>query len=675
MRVTKEEIEAIKQGHDLRAVVESYGVRLKKKGKNYVGLCPFHQERTPSFTVNPKAHLWHCFGCGAGGDVIGFVCKKEGIGFREAIEKLSNGRGQKTESSIQHKGTERSKPATGNSQPHSPVSRTHPFGLAQGKPFGLAQGKLLNRVVSFYHQSFCEDVRALEYLKSRGITDQGIFADFRIGYSNGTLLNTIPDEGEIREALKEIGVLNDKGNEFFYGCVVVPIFDENQDCVGLYGRRIVDGVPYLLSRTFLDKCNVGMPQAADKNIKEGMSLPLSNVEIRTAGSRSGEGDKVNHLSLPGPRRGVFNYQAAKRSKTLILTESIIDALTLYNAGFRDVIPCYGVHGLSADHLALFSRYQTREVYLCFDRDDAGEQGAGRIAGQLRDKGIDPYLIVLPALASGEKTDINSFFLSTPDAPLIFERLLKEANPRAGIRSDKMVKQEQRGYERTDTGFVVQYGERRYEVRGITREGVKLKTTIKAIMQGTEDTGQRKRFHLDTVDLYSNRSRLFFAKACAVLFSEKEELITEDITKLIDLAEDWRPEAQEKDPLPQMTVGEQEEALAFLKDPALCDRVIEDLETIGFTGEEANKLMGYIAATSRRLDEPLSILIQSRSAAGKSALQDAILMLIPSEDHVRYTRLTGQALFYKEQDSLCHKLLAIEGNNGGQVFYFGIFVGL
>lgn len=73
---------------------------------------------------------------------------------------------------------------------------------------------------------------------SRGITDNSIFADFQIGYSNGTLLNTIPDEGDILDSLKEIGILNDKGNEMFYGCAVFPVFDENKDCVGLYGRKI-----------------------------------------------------------------------------------------------------------------------------------------------------------------------------------------------------------------------------------------------------------------------------------------------------------------------------------------------------------------------------------------------------------------------------------------------------
>ncbi len=89
MQISKKEIESVKRSYELAAVIESYGVKLTKKGSNYVGLCPFHKEKTPSFTVNPKTNLYHCFGCNAGGDVIGFVTKKEGIGFREAYEKLN----------------------------------------------------------------------------------------------------------------------------------------------------------------------------------------------------------------------------------------------------------------------------------------------------------------------------------------------------------------------------------------------------------------------------------------------------------------------------------------------------------------------------------------------------------------------------------------------------------
>jgi DNA primase len=595
LRVSKADIEAIKKEHDLKAVIESYGVKLRKKGGNYVGLCPFHKEKTPSFTVNPKTNLYHCFGCDAGGDVIGFVTKQEGIGFREAFEKLSgNGKNGK-------KPQPQKAPSPLTAVPVQPVNRT----------------RLLNRVASFYHKSFCEDPRAMEYLKSRGITDNAVFADFQIGFSNGTLLNTIPEEGDILDALKQTGILNDKGHEMFYGSVVFPVFDENRDCVGLYGRRITEG-------------------------------------------------ETAHLYLPGPRKGVLNFQAAKRSRSIILTESIIDALTLYNAGFKDVIPCYGVNGFTEDHLSLFTRYQTKEVHICFDRDEAGEQGSKRIREQLKEKGMEAYTVQLPASSSGEKVDVNSFFL-TADAALIFERLLKESNPRASIRSDKALKYEQRHYEKTETGFVVQYEQRQYEVRGINKDSVKLRATIKAVAgaSGSPSGGMRQRFHLDTVDLYSNRSRSLYAKACAVLFSETEEIVTEDMTRLIDMAESWQPDNEAKQPVQKMTKTEEDEALDFLKSPSLFNRILSDFETIGLTGEDGNKLMGYIAATSRKLDEPLSVLIQSRSAAGKSTLQDAIVMLIPVEDYIKYTRLTGQALFYKEEDSLVHKLLAIEEEHGAR----------
>ena len=622
MRINKTDIEAIKRTHDLKAVIESYGVSLKKKGANYVGLCPFHKEKTPSFTVNPKTNLYHCFGCNAGGDVIGFVTKKENIGFREAFERLNNnGSSQRSAVSKQHKDK-------GNGKSITPLPPASPLSL-RGDKRGVTPSRLLNRVVSFYHKSFCEDQRAMEYLKARGITDNSIFADFQIGYSNGTLLNTIPDEGDIMDALKQTGILNDKGREMFYGSVVFPVFDENKDCVGLYGRKIADGDPA-------------------------------------------------HLYLPGQRKGVFNHQAAKRSKSIILTESIIDALTLYNAGFKDVIPCYGVNGLTEDHLSLFTRHQTKEIYICFDRDDAGEQGAERIREQLKEKSIEPYIVHLPVIPdTQDKIDINSFFSFdlAQDKPLndnaasIFERLIKDSNPRSTIRSDKEIKHEQKFYEKTDTGFTIQYGERRYELKGITKEGVKLKATIKAIKLSVDSAIRNPhsaiRFHLDTVDLYSNRSRLFFAKACAVLFTEKEELITEDITRLIDLCESWKPANAETTPIQRMTKTEEEEALEFLKDASLFNCILSDLETIGITGEEPNKLMSYIAATSRKLEEPLSILIQSRSAAGKSTLQDAIIMLIPNEDYIKYTRLTGQALFYKEEDSLIHKLLCIEEEHGAR----------
>ena len=128
---------------------------------------------------------------------------------------------------------------------------------------------------------------------------------------------------------------------------------------------------------------------------------------------------------------------------------------------------------------------------------------------------------------------------------------------------------------------------------------------------SEDITGNAPFELTTIDLYSSRSRHWFAKLCADIFAE----------------------------------------------------LLADFNTLGVTGEEINKLVGYLAATSRKLAAPLSVLIQSRSAAGKSTLQDAILSLIPDEEYTKYTRITDQALFYKAEDSLVNKILAIEEAEG------------
>jgi len=117
--------------------------------------------------------------------------------------------------------------------------------------------------------------------------------------------------------------------------------------------------------------------------------------------------------------------------------------------------------------------------------------------------------------------------------------------------------------------------------------------------------------------------------------------------------------------------EEAEALAFLQRPDLLDQVVADLTAVGYAGEEANKLLGYLACTSRKLDDPLSVLIQSRSAAGKSFLAEVLCELVPPEDLRRYTRVTGQALYYLEEDGLSHKILSIEEAAGAEEAAYSI----
>ena len=182
------------------------------------------------------------------------------------------------------------------------------------------------------------------------------------------------------------------------------------------------------------------------------------------------------------------------------------------------------------------------------------------------------------------------------------------------------------------------------------------------MKAVREEAGKQPFELTTIDLYSARSRQWFAKLCADLFAAPEELIKEDLGKILTLVENRRA-GETKEEVGKMSAAEQEQALAFLKKTDLFAEILTDFEILGVTGEKTNKLVGYLAATSRKLSDPLSVLIQSRSAAGKSTLQDAILALMPAEDYVKYTRITDQALFYKDEDSLANKILAIEEAEG------------
>ena len=118
----------------------------------------------------------------------------------------------------------------------------------------------------------------------------------------------------------------------------------------------------------------------------------------------------------------------------------------------------------------------------------------------------------------------------------------------------------------------------------------------------------------------------------------------------------------KDVQPLMTAEEKQAALRFLRDPHLLDRIVADFQVVG---ETTNKLVGYLAAVSRKLDQPLAVILQSSSAAGKTALMEAVLSFVPPEDQVKYSAMTGQALFYMGESNLKHKILAIVEEEGAE----------
>ena len=205
-------------------------------------------------------------------------------------------------------------------------------------------------------------------------------------------------------------------------------------------------------------------------------------------------------------------------------------------------------------------------------------------------------------------------------------------------------------------------DRSYRVRGLERNlsGMQLNVSITAT--------RLELVHVDTLDIVKARLRQAFIKATAAELFIDEEVIKKDLGQLLLHLEDLQRKqieaASQPNPrVPEMTPLEHDEAMALLRDPRLLTRINEDLTACGIVGESTNKVVGYLAAVSRKLRRPLGVMIQSSSSAGKTSLMDAILALMPAEEQLRFTGMTGQSLFYLQADSLQHKILAISEDGG------------
>ena len=212
-------------------------------------------------------------------------------------------------------------------------------------------------------------------------------------------------------------------------------------------------------------------------------------------------------------------------------------------------------------------------------------------------------------------------------------------------------------------YVLVLGPRTYRVKGLSAFGVdRLRVNLR-VDEGT-------RFHVDTFDLYSARSRQAFVESAvrALRLDEGDQAaLSDEVALLIEGLEKERlslrrQEGASEAKEPVMSASDREEALAFLKGDVVA-ALKEDFRAVGCVGEETALLTGYLALVSRKLAKPLSVLFCARSGAGKSLLQDRLAELVPPEDLVKYTRISGQALFYKDENALRHKLVVVEEEDG------------
>ncbi len=331
--------------------------------KDRIGTCPFHEDGEPSLVVTPAKNLWHCFGCQIGGGPIDWVMKLRGVSFRHAVELL------------------KADPALAAQGVQAPVKYATVRSLPAPVGFDVDEQALLNQVAGYYAETLKQSPEALAYLQSRGLNHPELVAHFKLGYANRTLGLRLPEKNrkagaEIRSRLEKVGVYRESGHEHFNGSLVVPVLDNDGNVSEMYGRKITDG------------------------LRKGTPL---------------------HLYLPGPHRGVWNGAALAASSEIILCESLIDAMTFWCAGYRNVTASYGVEGFTDDHLAAFKGHGTKRVLIAYDRDDAGERAADRLAERLIAAGIDCYRIQFP-----KGMDANEYALKVQPASKSLGALIRKA---------------------------------------------------------------------------------------------------------------------------------------------------------------------------------------------------------------------------------------------------------
>jgi DNA primase catalytic core len=636
-RIPDPEIDRIKSETDLVALILSRGVALRQQGANWTGFCPFHDDReTANLIVTPGKGLWRCMaaGCGASGNAIQFVEKFDGVSFRHAFEVLSGGNAF----------------AAGDGTPKKIATIPR---LSCPLDESVDDSTLLEQVAGYYAQSLSKPLNqaARGYLASRGLDDPELWQRFKIGFADRTLGLGIPHKNrnqgaQIREHLQAAGVYRENGREHLRGCLVIPIRHARGHIVQLYGRRIDPKTP-----------------------KEN-----------------------RHLYLARPLAGIFN-PAALTSREIILTESILDALTFIRHGMDAATCTFGTKNFTAGLFDAIRAAKIESVRLAFDADQAGEIATAEAAARLEAIGIECFALKFPwgmdanqyALDQGgealrqavrcaewlggqshQKSVVTAASSKDTLAPVPTNTIVASS-----LAAKSSAAKEGNGPELAPPSVLTKVGDcheaafglRLYRIGGLVKNNglESLKITLRLTCEGL--------MHVDSLDLYRDGERRKFIERAAEETLLDKDLLKRDLGKLL-LALEQSQEARlngprEQAPGASLSAHDEAAALELLRAPDLLKRIAAAYDEAGIVGEETNLLAAYLACASRKLKKPLAVIIQSTSAAGKSTLMDAVLSFFPGEEQVKYSAMTGQSLYYLGEGNLKHKILAIVEEEGAE----------
>jgi len=332
-------IDQIRQSSNIVKVISEY-LPLKKTGSNFKALCPFHQEKTPSFIVSPQKEIFHCFGCGEGGNVFNFLMKHEKISFIEAVERLAG--------------------RAGISLPEDKVSQDEASRISQERK---SLFEINHHATDFFHKclkSSSSAQKAREYLKKRGLEEK-IINKFELGYAPGSgkgLLEAAVNRGYSRALLEKAGLItfSEKKNDYcdlFFDRIIFPIYDVQSRIIGFGGRVLGERLPKYLNSPETTVFNKG---------KTLYALNLAKESIQ------------------------------KKNQVIVL-EGYTDVLTCHQFGVENSVATLGT-ALTSDHVSIISRY-AEEVVIVYDADTAGVKATLRGLDLLIGSGLRVRVVALP----------------------------------------------------------------------------------------------------------------------------------------------------------------------------------------------------------------------------------------------------------------------------------------
>lgn len=325
--ISDEKKNEILENSDIVAIIGDY-VDLKKSGNSYKGLCPFHNEKTPSFTVDDRKQLFHCFGCGEGGDVVSFIMHKEGLSYIDSMKYLAKKAGIKLDDTKSSK-----------------------------------ENKILNRyydinkdIMMYFYKNLLTDKAGQIYLKNRGFKSN-IVNTFMLGFAKNSwddLLSYVKKKDYLLDDIENLGLIKKSQNGKYYdkyrNRLIFPIINHYGKVIGFGGRSI------------------------DSTMPKYLNSPESQVFKK----------RYNLYGL-----NIFKKQS---NKDIILVEGYMDVIGLNNQGIDQAVASLGT-SLTSDQAKLLKRY-AKNVYICYDEDNAGIKATDRAIEILLDEGIKPNIISL-----------------------------------------------------------------------------------------------------------------------------------------------------------------------------------------------------------------------------------------------------------------------------------------